>query len=236
MSSMLKGKRRLSYVAVAALFLPCTAYADTTIYSNLNSDPANLYASGTLGTSNTVISGIFQSVAASFTSPGNFQLTRLDLAIQFFDNGCCNTPDFNISLVTDVAGRPSTTALFAPDKSSFLAPTTLNTGGDCCSLLTINAGPGVNLLAGQTYWLVGFPGDAASTDLWQFNNTGASTSWALSADGSGLLPNPSTWVIQGGATPAFALLGTPLATPEPSTLMSLLAGLAVLAAFSARRS
>jgi hypothetical protein len=232
---MLKGKSRLSYVAVAMLFLPSIVYADSTIYSNLNSDPANLYASGTLDVSNTVISGIFQSVAASFTSSGNFQLTQLDLAIQFLGGGN-NTPDFNISLVTDVAGRPSTTTLFAPDKSSYLAPTTLNGGGDCCSLLTISAGPGVNLLAGQTYWLVGFPGDAASTDFWQFNNTGASTSWALSADGSGLMPDPSTWVIQSGATPAFALLGTPLATPEPSTLMSLLAGLALLAAFSARRS
>jgi hypothetical protein len=241
MRSMFKGKARLSWVVATVLFLPCLVHADSTIYSNLNSNPANLFASGTPGISNTIISGFNQSVAASFISSGNFQVTQLDLAIQFFDNGCCNTPEFNISLVTDSAGLPSTTTLFAPNNFSYLPPTTLNPGGDCCPLLTINVGPGVNLLAGQTYWLVGAPVNGASTDLWQFNSTGATTSWALNTSfvlqgNDATVPDPSTWAAQRGANPAFAVLGTSVTAPEPSTLISLLAGFVLLSVVLAKRT
>src|SRR4030095_4272186 len=158
------------------LMIPAPASADAVIYSNLNSDPAAMYASGTFGVSNTLVSGFFQSAAASFTAPGSFEVTQLGLAVQFFNNGCpeCsnNTPPFNLSLVTSVAGQPGSTVLFYQQGISN-EPTSPGVGGICCSLFTLNVAPGVFLNAGQTYWLVAAPTNGASTGLLPFNKVGA---------------------------------------------------------------
>jgi hypothetical protein len=215
------------------LILPSPASADSTIYSNLNSNPADSYQSGLFGVSNTLVSGFFQSAAASFTSSGNFEVTQLELAVQFFNNGtpdcpqcATNTQPFNLSLVTSTAGQPGSTVLFSQQAISS-EPTTFSPGGICCSLLTLNVNSGVFLNAGQTYWLVAAPTNGATTVLWQFNNLGAAQPWSLNygfvdvcpTPGTcATVPDPSGWTSQSGANPAFAIFGETIATPEPSSL------------------
>jgi hypothetical protein len=194
-----------------------------------------MYASGTFGVSNTLVSGFFQSAAASFTAPGSFEVTQLELAVQFFNNGCpeCsnNTPPFNLSLVTSVAGQPGSTVLFYQQGISN-EPTSPGVGGICCSLFTLNVAPGVFLNAGQTYWLVAAPTNGASTVLWQFNNVGAAQPWSLNygfvencqPPSSCLGPDPSGWTSQSGNNPAFAVFGNAVATPEPPLLALMVTG------------
>lgn len=220
---------------LVVLLIPSPASADTTIYSNLNSNPADMYAAGTFGVSNTLVSGFFQSAAASFTSPGDFQVTQLELPALFFDGGCCNTPTFNLSLVSSVAGQPGSTVLFS-QLGIASEPASSDPGGSCCSLLTLNVGPGVFLNAGQTYWLVAAPANGASTVLWQLNNVGAVQAWSLNFDfvegcqfpNSCLVPDPSTWTAQSGANPAFAVYGNAV-TPEFSIPVLMLAGALLVA-------
>jgi len=221
---------RLAVFLLVAISIPSRASADTTVYSNLNSNPADTYASGTFGVSNTLVSGFFQSAAASFTSPGDFQVTQLALAAQFFNGPCCNTPSFNLSLVTSVSGQPGSTVLFSA-LGVGNEPASSDAGGSCCSLLTVSVAPGVFLNAGQTYWLVAAPANGASTVLWQLNNVGATQAWSLDLGfvegcqfpNSCLVPDPAGWTTQSGANPAFAVYGN-VVTPEPSvTALILLA-------------
>jgi len=237
MLSVLKAKSRIFGAVVALLILPRLACADRTIYSNLNSDPANLYASGgPFGVSNTVSSGQYQSVAAPFTALMNADVTQLDLAMSYFYGGGNNFPGVTLTLVNDAFGLPGTNVLFT-DFRDIVPIVTNDIGGTCCALLTVNVGPGVSVLAGQTYWLVANPSDSNSTDFWQFNNTGAA-GWAidykfLPPDGT-TIPDPNGWIAQSGPRPAFAVIGTP--TPEPSTLICLLGGFALLAVVSLKRT
>jgi len=236
MLSVVKAKSYLPVAVVALLLLPPLACADSTIYSNLNSDPANLYASGgPFGVSNTVSSGQYQSVAAPFTTSVNADVTQLDLAMSFYPGGGGNFPGVTLTLVNDASGLPGKNVLFT-DFRDIVPIVTFDLGGTCCALLTVNVGPGVSVLAGQTYWLIANPSDSNSTNFWQFNNTGA-TGWAidykfLPPDGT-TLPDPNAWIAQNGARPAFAVLGTP--TPEPSAMISLFLGLLLLTAVSLRR-
>ena len=242
---------RLLWLFLGLLMISVPASADTVIYSNLNSDPAAMYASGTFTVSNTLVSGFFQSAAASFTSPGGFEVTQLELAVLFFNNGCpdCsnNTPSFNLSLVTSLAGQPGPTVLFS-QQGIGSEPTSPSLGGVCCALFTLNVGPGVFLNAGQTYWLVAAPTNGASTVLWQLNNVGATEPWSLN---NGFVenclppsscpgPDPSGWQSQSGDTPAFAVFGNAIATPEPPLVVLVatgvsLAGLLKLASAGQRR-
>jgi len=226
------------------LVSPTLALADPIIYSNFNSNPSNLYASGgSYGVSNTSTSGYFESVAASFTATGNSQVTQLELAAQFYNNGtpdcpiCSrNTNQFDLSLVKSSAGQPGSTVLFQGTIGD--EPTTFDAGGICCSLLTVNLGTGVTIDAGQTYWLVAAPANGATTVLWQFNNVAATQPWSLNysfvyacspLSTCAVVPDPSGWTSQSGATPAFAVFGETIATPEPSTLALVVPGLLVLA-------
>ena len=233
MNTPLRATQLLLLLFLGCLILPSPASADSTIYSNLNSNPADSYASGLFGVSNTLVSGFFQSAAASFTSSGNFEVTQLELAVQFFNSGtpgcpqCTNnTPPFNLSLVTNAAGKPGSTVLFSQQGIS-TEPTTFSPGGICCSLLTLNVSPGIFLNAGQEYWLVAAPTNGATTVLWQFNNLGAAQPWSLNFGFVDVCPTPSTcatvpdpsgWTSQSGANPAFAVIGQTIATPEPSSL------------------
>jgi hypothetical protein len=239
---------RLRLLFLGLLALPSQGSADSTIYSNLNSDPAASFASGSFGSSNSIVSGFFQSAAASFTSSGNFQVTQLELAVQFFNNGgpgcpqcSSNTPSFNLFLVTSTAGQPGSAVLFS-QQGITTEPTTFNPGGDCCSLLTLNVSPGVLLDAGQAYWLIAAPTNGATTVLWQFSNVGAAQPWSLN-DGfvdvcptpstCSTVPDPSGWTWQTGASPpAFAVFGNAVATAEPSSLALVTFGVFLLVALS----
>jgi hypothetical protein len=223
MLSVLKAKSHIFGAVVVLLLLPSLACADSTIYSNLNPDPANLYAAGgPFGVSNTVSSGQYQSVAAPFTPSVNADVTQLDLAMSYFYGGGNNFPGVTLTLVNDASGLPGTNVLFT-DFRDIVPIVTFGLGATCCALLTVNVGPGVSVLAGQTYWLVANPSDSNSTDFWQFNNTGV-TGWAIDYNflppDFTTIPDPTGWTAQSGARPAFAVVGTP--TPEPSTLICLL--------------
>jgi hypothetical protein len=171
-------------------------------------------------------------------------VTQLELAVQFFNNGgpdcpqCSNnTPTFNLSLITSTAGQPGSTVVFSQQGIS-TEPTTFNAGGDCCSLFTLNVSPGVFLNAGQVYWLVAAPTNGATTVLWQFNDVGAAQPWSLN-DGfvdvcptpstCSTVPDPSGWTWQSGASPAFAVFGNTVATPEPSSLALVMFGVLLVA-------
>lgn len=140
--------------------------------------------------------------AALFTSPGDYDLTQLDLGLNYNGTG---TNSAVISLFTDAGGAPG--ALLdswdVSDQPANSPPVT-----------TMSGITGIVLNSGDSYFLEVSPGASDTQDNWNFNDTGA----------TGPVFDPPF-----GATetlPAFDVLGTPLAaTPEPGSLAICAAGL-----------
>ena len=215
----------LAALLVSVTAAPLSSRAASIIYSDLNSDPANVYSSGvgyTVSGSSTQIGLVIS--ALPFTPGANYDLSQIDVALGYVSG----TNSFMLSLVNDNGGRPGTTVL-----DSWTVSTTANLG-TCCALDTVTPNGTDVLLGGVQYWLVAAPGAADSWAGWNWNTTGARGTVAQSTDGIswGLFPNTTLG--------AFDVLGNSVtATPEPSTaklLGTALAAMLVLVHFGSRRS
>jgi hypothetical protein len=203
-------------VSVAAA--PLTSRASSIVYSNLNSNPSDVY--NCCNASVEISPPLSETLAAmSFTPGANYDLNQIDLAIQYF----LGTNGFTLNLVNDHNGLPGSTVIES------WAVTSLPGGGTCCILDSVTS-TGVLLEGGAQYWLEVLP-FSDSFLAWNLNNTGALGTNALSRD------NGKTWSPFDYYTGAFDVLGNPV--PEPSAAMLLgtaLVAMLVLFHFGSRRS
>jgi len=101
------------------------------------------------------------TVAMGFTSPGNFTLSQIDVAVSYF----AGVNDVVLTLNTDSGGIPgaimeSWTLTGLPNFGSDYAP------------LTLTSVPGVRLDAGQIYWLEASAGEPTNLSVWNQNSIG----------------------------------------------------------------
>jgi hypothetical protein len=220
MSSFLCFKRQiLAFCAFCALFCSPKGFADT-IVSNLGA--GNTF-NGTLGGLDVQGNEVqYAAVAEIFTSSGNFEVTQIDTGL-VYQNG---TNSAVVSLWTDSAGQPGT-ELGSWNASNFPISTSLSSTTSSLSGGQIIAGiTGVEVLAGQHYFLEVAPG-ASDTGLTWFEQTTAGGSAMY-----GQLDSPTAaWEQQAGDPDgAYAVFGNtfvPVSTPEPASIVLVLAGLAV---------
>ncbi len=173
-----------------------------TIYSDLGSgstvfDPFNPWC--VTGASSPNCGPLtLRMVASSFTPSTNYNLTQVDMALQFFSG----TNQVIVGLETDSGGLPSGITVASWSFSNLPA----YTGSSCCALQTQTFSSGSLLAAGTTYWLVASPGGTDTLVGWMHSSTGGE--------------NPldyynGAWHTTTGPAVAFDALGT--VTPEPAT-------------------
>ena len=203
--------KSIAFVTTALLF-QASAHA-AIIASTLNA--------GQYSASGWIVSGAASSfgefeIGAPFTSPGNYSVDQIDVGLTHI----FGTNSAVVGLWTDVAGIPGV-ELGSWNVSNQPAI------GSTSILTTITGITGIDLTSGALYFLTVFPGASDTEDAWNQNTLGI-LGLTVSSDGG------TTWVQQGGdgIRPAFDVLGTAAAVPEPGSVTMLLTGLIGLIGFS----
>jgi hypothetical protein len=220
--NMLPARRSLPLLPFAALclLLSCPASFAGTIVSNLAAGDTFNGTFGGLAVAGSDI--VYQAVAQLFTSPGNFDVTQIDIGLvyQFGTNSAM------VSLWTDSGGQPGT-ELGSWIPSNFPASGSL--GGNMTSLSggQIIAGiTGVELLTGQSYFLAAVPGAADTALTWYLQNPSVP---ALNVYVQEVSP-AGAWAQQAtepdGAYAVFGNTFVPASVPEPASTLLVLGGLA----------
>lgn len=161
------------------------------------------------------IVGFFAAAADEFTSPGNYSVDQLDVALQ---NGT-GTNSAIVSLWRESGGFPGS------QLGSWAVSGQPAFGSTNNQITTISGITGVDLIAGDAYFLAIGPGSSDTSDAWNWNTIGVTGLRLFSPDGV-------HWnQVPGSTFAAFDVLGKSNSVPEPSTLTLLGAGLAALAAF-----
>jgi hypothetical protein len=177
---------------------PKSTEAPAVIFTNLSSDPLNVYDAAAggyylLGPTNSVALPE-QWMAIPFIPKVASHAKTLQTAIGIISG----TPKVKIGIYTDVGGTVG-----VPVAGGQGNITSFPTAGVCCGLATANLpGAGAALTAGTTYWLVARSDDAAAPDftgVWQSSFT---------ARTAGNLPPPSSWFTFSNLWPAAAVRGT----------------------------
>jgi hypothetical protein len=208
------------------------AFANTAsggvIYSNLGSDPTRLFNDAFLDYASDARPAN-EKLAMSFVAAGNqdWMVTQIDLALREDLGGSFAA---RLSIYTDSAGLPGVP--LGTWTLSNLAVNSHLVGVNCCAMTSLSlASSSVILTGGSSYFLVAQPIGVTVTDVWYWNTTGA-TGANLKADATGRWrPNRSTTL------GAFDVLGVEISseTPEPSTLLLFVAGIAGCALCDRRR-
>lgn len=153
------------------------------------------------------------SVANQFTSPGNYRLDQIDLALGTFSGDDSAV----VSLWTDTGGLPD--AMLGAWSVGGLPLF----GSTSDQIVTIGSTGTILLDSGVSYFLMIDPGAADTWDAWNWNAIGATGLHLFKIDGG-------DWVsMEDDPLGAFDLLGTPrriTGIPEPASLAVLAAGLA----------
>jgi outer membrane protein assembly factor BamB len=124
--------------------------------------------------------------SSEFTSPGNYRVTQISVALGHLSG----TNGATIALLG--AGQSG-----APGR--VLGSWSVSGQPACCGgpLTTVSGITGVNLLAGEKYFLQIAPGDDSTSDAWSFNNDGVSTP----------IYNGETQAYASSTAPAFDVIG-----------------------------
>src|SRR5579862_1675821 len=203
----------VTLLAIALCMLTLPAVAQETFFTDLGPQ-GNTYqccsgwtvsGTGTIGTSFTA--------ANLFTSMASGSVSQIDLGVGYVTG----TNSFYAAVYTDNGGLPGT-QLWREDNLSS------NTNfGQCCGLVTITGITGLNLTAGQQYFMVLGPENINGTtwEAWNLNNQNVNGLDLYSTNGG------QTWNSNGQSTlGAFDVLGSSQGTvPEPSSLLLLANGL-----------
>lgn len=203
----------VSLLIVAAGFLSAPAsYGDTVIASNMGPFNAfNPFESWAVsGASNSEIPGE-ESLGMSFTPTADFTLSQVLVPL----NGDFpqSTNGVEISVDTSVNGLPG-----APLESWSVSADQAQ-----ATLYTLSSNSKIKLKSGTTYWITASP---LADDTFVGWNWGGDTSGMAANDGSGWLStDPTSGGCRGCTRSAFAVTGSPMQTPEPSSLSLVAAGM-----------
>ncbi len=226
--------------------------ADTLIWNSFEASYGSEVWSGDAICGSCGVNGAPVYTANGFVPSANYDITQIDLGLTYV-KGKSTDADIILELVTDDGGVPSITApepvggdvletwtltdIPGPQKTQ-CTPVGRCTEPTAYPPVTVTSVAGVEVLAGETYWLVAFP-EYADTDV-AWNN---SLIYQFGADAptsvldSGQQPGWETFLTGNVEQSAFDVLGTPapLNVPEPSPLLLLGAGLLGLAGWKRGR-